>query len=184
MEERDPFEPRRTARFISPDDRSIRFHLGRYWGTGTVAAWLLWNPSYANEDRDDRTIERVIALSRSFGHDGAEVVNLWPVVTPSPSELWALLKDGAHAGDVRAENLGTIEETAGRADARFVAFGAAAGRRDPRHVREALERFGPVDGLLCLARNTQGWPRHPSARGRYRVPDDCVPIAWEPPPPR
>lgn len=45
------------------------------------------NPSTANEDNDDPTIRRIISLAKYNGYGGIYMLNLFPFITPYPSEL-------------------------------------------------------------------------------------------------
>ncbi len=173
-----------TAIFLDSPHNRIRVYLPRLWDASLpTVAWLLWNPSLANDERDDRTITRVIEFSKRLGYGRADIVNLWPIVTPKPTELWAQLEAGMLTPEHHAENLRYVEEVSRRAQLRVVAFGGAAPKRAPEHVVEAVERFARGGELFCLKETKAGWPYHPFARGRYRLPDDCAAQPWSSPTP-
>ena len=75
----------RTALF-SPCGR-FRYRLGRRWGEGPTIAFVLLNPSTADDQRDDPTIRRCIGFARRLGFGGLEVVNLYAYVATDPAEL-------------------------------------------------------------------------------------------------
>lgn len=49
--------------------------------------WVMLNPSKADADVDDRTIEKIIRLTRQFGYGGFYVGNLYPYRATDPKEL-------------------------------------------------------------------------------------------------
>ncbi|HEM4322230.1 TPA: DUF1643 domain-containing protein [Streptococcus suis] len=62
-----------------------RFLLGRLGSKPLVAVCM--NPSAANEDYSDRTINRIINASNKLGHDGWVVVNVYPERATNASDL-------------------------------------------------------------------------------------------------
>ena len=85
-----PFFPRseamiRTALF-SPCGR-FRYRLGRRWGASPTVAFVLLNPSTADDERDDPTVRRCVDFARRLGFGGLEVVNLYAYVATDPDDL-------------------------------------------------------------------------------------------------
>lgn len=177
-------------------NRTNRLQLRRWWVENPKrwAAWLMLNPSDAGEKKNDPTMLRVIHFTRSWGYDGCIVVNIHPLVTSDPREMWLWSqweKNGPdwYARDDMQANLTHIEEVARMSCLRVAAFGAQPATKDPRWVQQCLERFEqPFDypdskwkfeeRLMCLGMTKDGQPIHPLARGRSRVADDAQPILW------
>ena len=65
----------RTALF-SPC-RTFRYRLGRRWSDGPVLAFIMLNPSCADEHIDDPSVRRCIGFAQRLGYGGLEVVNLY-----------------------------------------------------------------------------------------------------------
>jgi hypothetical protein len=153
-------------------DGLYRWRLERRWSTGTSVVWIMLNPSTADAEKDDPTIERVIAFSREWGHDAAVVVNLVPFRSPDPreAERWAAQTD---VGDVLSRNdlaiAGAIQSSA----LTLCAWGASKWARSVGQQHTTW--FGGALPLCCLGVNSDGSPRHPLARGRARVPSDQEP---------
>lgn len=62
-----------------------RFLLGRL-GTNPLVA-VCMNPSAANEDYSDRTVNRVINVSKRLGYDGWVITNVYPERATNASDL-------------------------------------------------------------------------------------------------
>ena len=138
------------------DDRRYRFTLVRrvsMFGDG-VAAWLMLNPSTADEEHDDQTIRRVMSFSAAWGYHDCLVVNLSPLRSPHPSEL-VPVEAGIHG-----RNLHEVLQAARWARTMIVAYGAHVGKVDrAAETLEALRATGVP--LYCLGRTKEGHPRHP-----------------------
>jgi hypothetical protein len=179
-------------------NRTLRLQLRRWWVDRPKrwAAWMMLNPSSADASRNDPTMLRVINFTRTWGYDGCIVVNLYPLITSDPREMWRWSqwqKNGPdwYARDDMQGNLGQIEEVGRRSCLRVAAFGAQPATRDPYWIDECVERFTqpfdyPDSGwahqeeCVCLGTTKDGQPIHPLARGKNRVRDDARPIPWSP----
>jgi hypothetical protein len=75
----------RTA-LLSPCG-TFRYRLGRRWSDGPTVAFVLLNPSTADEVVDDPTVRRCIRFSERDGYGGLEVVNLYAYVATDPADL-------------------------------------------------------------------------------------------------
>lgn len=170
---------------------TIRREIRRWWTPEPKrwVAWLMTNPSNAGADRNDPTALRVTAFSQTWGYDGWIGVNLIPFVSSTMSPMWKWFdweNNGPdwYARDDLGFNLADIEKVGREAHLRIAAFGAAAPARCPEWVEMCLEAFGQpsdLDGscvLHCIGATQDGYPKHPLARGKHRVPDGSRPIVW------
>lgn len=153
------------------DDGLFRWSLTRCWGKGAYVCWIMLNPSSADAVQDDPTIRRCMAWSRRWGYGGLKVVNVWPYRTSSPAELrrWLKVNGQAHEFRLYGQNTKVIEATAKDAGLVIAAWGTNGGVRSDE-IASGLG-FDGVD-LHCLGHSMDGYPIHPMARGKYRVPDN------------
>lgn len=73
-------------------ENAYRYILWRSWGFGAhenYCAWVMLNPSTADEIEDDPTIHKCVGFSQRHGHAGIVVVNLFALRATYPSELSA-----------------------------------------------------------------------------------------------
>ena len=142
----------RTALFSSCG--RFRYRLGRRWAEGPTVAFVLLNPSTADELVDDPTVRRCIDFARRWGYAGLEVVNLYAYVATDPGEL-------RRAGyPVGPENDKHIRAAVRGCDPVVVAWGVHAGRLGrPAEVLQLLREAGVVP--YCLRLTASGHPEHP-----------------------
>lgn len=153
------------ARFDSA--RCYRYALGRAWGGGEGrVAWIMLNPSAADEVRDDPTIRRCVGFARSWGFRSLEVVNLFAWRTADPAELRRA------AAPVGPANDAAIREAVRRASMVVAAWGVHGGllQRSSR-VLDLLAEEGTR--VCCLGLTRAGSPRHP-----LYVPGGVQPVAF------
>jgi hypothetical protein len=142
-----------------------RLHLRRALRDGAdappdpVLGWILLNPSTADAERDDPTICRVTAFSRSWGAGGLQVANLYPLRATDPAALWAA-PEALRLGDAERADAAIAELC--RSSAAVVLAWGAQGARCPGRVRVAIEvaRAAQVP-LVHLGLTRGGQPRHP-----------------------
>jgi hypothetical protein len=150
--------PRNGAEFSA--DRLYRFKLWRRWNEGAcgrIVAFVMLNPSDADEGSDDPTLRRCIGYAKRWGFDGVDVVNLFARVSTYPRDL---LGADHPTGDPRA--LEALIESAMGAVRVVIAWGRNGGdwpgRRD--EVYTALRRCGvPLHAFVGATKN--GEPLHP-----------------------
>jgi hypothetical protein len=130
-----------------------RYLLGRRWGRGAPALFVMLNPSTADDVRDDPTIRRCIGFARRWRAPALEVVNLYALRATDPRDLFA------HAAPVGPDNDDAIRAAAARAATIVVAWGAH-GARDPARVARVIALLGRR-AVACLGANAGGSPRHP-----------------------
>lgn len=162
-------------------DGNCRFVLSRCWDSRLpFAAWLMCNPSTADDQDDDPTLRRCMSFSRDHGCGGLMVVNVWPYRTPYPEVLWSGLRSTGYDSSVRRRNIEAIVNAGVEAKLRFVGFGCEPARRYPEEVRIAVEAFqSPPGRAMSLGVNDEGWPLHPLARGKFAIPNGTKGRAWE-----
>lgn len=145
---------------------AYRYHLSREvsdQGRGCIA-WVMLNPSTADDTLDDQTIRRIRFYSACAGYARLEVVNLFAVRATDPSEL------PNFADPVGPLNDEAIFGTLANADAVAVAWGSTCPRRVlhvARARRQKVLNLCRDLGLpvLCLGVTKDGQPRHPSRLG-------------------
>ena len=184
----DPEHPVRKSAVLSEDPGEARpiyrYSLTRDWSNPNrfvrqFATFVMLNPSTADANVDDPTIQRCMKFARSWGLDGIRVVNLYAFRSSKPDGMFAA--ERADGWDiVGPENDRAIGKALLQAYNTcapvIVAWGnsGAAGREDWL-IREA-ERMRVT--LECLGTTQSGAPKHPLARGLHRIPDDAKPLPW------
>ncbi len=148
-------------------------HLAAYVG-GDRIAFLMLNPSTADAFQHDPTVGECIKRARQLGADVLEVVNLFALRSPYPADL----RKRAHGsrGDDADANREILH--ACRGAIMVIAAWGNHGALDHRAtvVREMLREHGIA--LHCLGLTEGGFPKHPLARGRHRIPGDLMPQEW------
>lgn len=135
--------------------RAYRYQLRRRWAPGPLLAWLLCNPSDANETGEDPTSRRCHSFSKAWGFGGDIIVNPFAVVDSEPSRL------AIYTDPVGPENDRHILDAAHRCKGMIAGWGQLI----PKDMRgrlaavEALVR--PHIALECLGLNADGTPKHP-----------------------
>ena len=130
--------------------REYRYALWRKWAEGPQVLFVMLNPSTADENADDPTIRKCIALAKSWGFGSLAVGNLFAFRTPSPV---VLKQSPLPVGDANDDWLQRLQSTAALTVAAWGNHGAFHGRGGV--VRSMLAN-PYVLGLTKL-----GQPRHP-----------------------
>jgi hypothetical protein len=186
------------ARFS--DDRTMRYRLARKLNDSPAAAlcfmnlteaapspasvpsgdeakrcvWLMLNPSTADAFKPDPTVTECIKRSIALGADVLEVVNLFALRSPYPTDLKKCA--AGFRGDDATNNAAIVAACVGayRVVAAWGNDGAIGGRE--HIVRELLRAVGIE--LHCLGTTQDGFPKHPLARGKHRIPAAMQPVPW------
>lgn len=132
-----------------------RYLLRRTWDHGKPRAlFVMLNPSTANAKDDDPTIRSCVRLMRALGYGSIEVVNLFGLITPDPSELF---KSDAPIGP---NNERAVHAAIVRCDVVIFAWGAfPAAERKSQFFREWVKAYRPA--VYCLGKTKSGAPKHP-----------------------
>lgn len=115
-------------------------------------AWVMLNPSIADETRDDPTVARCIKRSRMWGYHQLQIVNVYALVSTDPRGL--KIGDDAAVGP---DNDSHIAKACGSAHTVVCAWGRHASRR---RVEQLAVLLGGVR-LSALKVNGDGSPSHP-----------------------
>lgn len=137
------------------DDGMYRYALGRQWGRGWPATFVMLNPSTADANIDDPTIRRCIGFARGWGLGGIRVVNLYAYRATNPRELWTAEDP---VGPLNRRHLFNALERAATTDTPVVAAWGAHAKRD--RVEAFLDLLHS-NRVTCLGVTKDGHPRHP-----------------------
>lgn len=138
------------------------------WSTETrkgKIAWIMLNPSTANEQKLDPTLTRCFRWMAAWGFEEMVILNLFAYRTSNPKIMFAAGKNAI--GD--SNNFHIAKEIADAAKI-VCAWGANVAPDHPR-VLTVLDLLRGRE-LYCLGMTKNGSPIHPLARGKARVPDN------------
>ena len=148
---------------------SYRYHLWREWEPARPRMLLIMlNPAGADQDKDDHTITRSIAIAWRLGCGRLDVGNLAAWRSPHPSDLKLA------ADPVGPSNDYYLRQMLRATDLLVCAWGASAvvlpGRLEA--VAKLIRKSGrPAYALKLTA---AGFPSHPLARGKGFIPIDAA----------
>lgn len=137
---------------VFSDDREYRYRLWRTWDTSKpTAAFLMLNPSTADETSLDPTCRRCKGYAQDWGFGTLLVGNIFALRSTDPDGLYD------HPDPVGPENDDHLRQSAREADIVVAAWGHHGGYQDrgPEVVRM-------LDcGLTALDTTQAGHPAHP-----------------------
>ncbi len=136
-----------------------RYALGRQWGPGPEALFVLLNPSTADAALDDPTLRRCIGFARREGCGASRTVNLFAWRATAPKDLAAAMAAGQDG--VGRRNRAALGEALDACDGPAIVGWGAHPLAAPRGA--ALARLAAARGrpLHCLGLTKTGQPRHP-----------------------
>lgn len=175
----------KRAALLSPCG-TYRWTLSRRWDDRPVLLVCMFNPSDADHEIDDPTITLVCHIASHNGFGGVVVVNAVPLRSSHPDDAVYMVNtwDTRCAWDERdrlQHNISVIVGEVEKAGAVLLAWGALA---EPcsdwvDHVREEIESALPVGSeIYCLGKTKGGYPKHPLARGKHKVPKNAALLPW------
>jgi hypothetical protein len=135
---------------IFSEFRTYRYVLWRIWNDSLPKVMFIGlNPSTANENKSDPTINRIKSMVKSWGYGGFYMLNLFTYITAYPEEL-------KKCGDPVGLSDYYLLEYAKKSEKIIFAWG---------NFKEAKKRAKEVEKLFpdayCLVKNKDGSPRHP-----------------------
>jgi hypothetical protein len=169
----------RLARCLSPG-MSMIIHGDDIWATHSPdvtpirVVFLMLNPSTADAFKLDPTVNECRKRALALGAQMLEVVNLFALRSPYPADL-KKRSHGSRGDDAEADR--EILHACCGASMVIAAWGNH-GALDHRAkvVREMLREHGVA--LHHLGTTQVGYPKHPLARGKHRIPGDLMPQEW------
>ena len=142
---------------------------GQPFGSPGIVAWIMMNPSTADEQVDDPTVRRCRDFTRRWGHGAMVVLNIFALRATKPAML---LED---ADPVGPGNDAAIRHWAGQASRVIAAWGLPPKplRARGRAVAAMLAAEGVTVEALKVTQS--GEPGHP-----LYIAGDTLPVAWSP----
>lgn len=125
--------------------------------------WIMLNPSTADAQKLDPTLTRCWRWTFAWGYTEMVILNLFGYRTPDPKQMRAAVDP------VGPHNDSHILNQMARAQLHIVAWGA--GGDFMGRAKQFLTTFGSFE-FYCLGKTKDGYPTHPLARGRHRIPED------------
>lgn len=151
---------------------SYRYRLWRTWDAEQMGlAFIMLNPSTADVEKNDPTVERCEQRARRNGYGGLIVVNLMAYRATDPEELYRM--PGLNRGGPDTPENAAAIEWALSSDVRVICGWGTHGPKlaDPNRVIEAAK--GLDTPLYCLRKNADGSPGHP-----LYLPYAAKPVWW------
>lgn len=134
--------------------RRYRYRLWRFWSDAPPIAFVMLNPSTADEIANDPTVERCERRARAGGYGGVAVVNLFALRSTDPKALYD------EADPVGPNNDAAILDVARHAGLVVCAWGRHGRLRD-RGPKVLLMLWEAGVTTHCLKRGKDGQPSHP-----------------------
>ncbi|AKU43459.1 hypothetical protein CPT_Sansa55 [Caulobacter phage Sansa] len=172
---------------VFTNDRKGRLTLSVIWDVNKpILGWAMANPSWAGEDSNDMTFNRVWWFTARSGRwGGFVIVNSVPYVAADAAECreWCknvgLIKDSS-AKEMLKANVDMMIALAPKVDAWVLAYGEVA-LTFGIHVNWMLDALrGGARPFYVLGVTSGGTPKHPMARGVHRIPDDAPFLHFDP----
>lgn len=137
------------------DDQQYRYQLWRIWdGNLKTVMCVGLNPSTANAEKNDTTINWLVNSLTHLGYGGLRMVNLYGLITPKPKVLFAHQDPmGANKTYIAGAALASQE----------IVFCWGNFKGTEYHAKKMSELFPDA---LCFGKNKNGTPWHPLAMFR------------------
>lgn len=153
-----------NATAIFSECRTFRYRLSRHWGGDGYLNFLMLNPSTADENTNDPTIERCQRRAMALGYSGLVVTNLFAFRSTDPLGLHTVKDPIGPANDAH------ILAVARNADVVVAGWGKHGGYYGRDFEVKQLLRDGGVS-LHALRLNSDRSPEHP-----LYIPYDLPPV--------
>jgi len=138
--------------------------------TAHEGAFVMLNPSVADDTTDDPTIRRCSGFAKSFGWRGFVVINLFAARCTDPHRLAGMMRDFNIIGPENDAMF--VALAADRTRPVVAAWGVAGGNLARFRAAEIIQRV-PIN-WKCLGTTQDGSPRHP-----LFVKADAPLVAWD-----
>lgn len=129
--------------------KQYRYLLYRIWNTKLpVLVCIGLNPSTANEEKNDQTINKLIRIVQNAGYGGFYMMNLFGLISRNPDDL------RAHPDPVGANDKYLQHYTQGQT----VVFCWGNFKQAEYRAKKIKQMF---PGAKCFGTNANGSPKHP-----------------------
>ena len=145
------------------DCRRYRLSLWRFWGDGAPLVFCGLNPSTADEEKNDPTVERCERRARAMGLGGLVVTNLFAFRATNPDDMKAQADPVGPGNDATLRIWSTLGPVL-----------CGWGNHGTHLNRAATVRAMLKVPLYYLKLNNGGQPQHP-----LYVPYATQPTLWE-----
>ncbi len=134
------------------EDRTRRYILWRNWELSfhppRTVAFIMLNPSIADENKLDPTVNRCLRFAKRWGYGRMLVGNLYSKVSTDPK--------GVDFTEAEPTNIDYLRMISCLSETTVAAWGTNA---NPKVVNETCWSIGR--NLHCLGKNKEGSPKHP-----------------------
>lgn len=139
------------------EDRRFRYWLLREWDSLLPKVCFIGlNPSVADESLDDPTIRRCIGFARSWKCGSLLMLNIYAYRATLPDDMWKAQTRGVDIIGGKQNWIDSLKEYV--QVFHCIQVVAAWGRHGKKRGPEVMMKWPE---LLCLARNSDGSPKHP-----------------------
>lgn len=129
-----------------------RYKLWRIWDESLPKAMCIGlNPSTANANKNDQTINYLVMMLSKLGYGGFYMMNLFAWISSKPADLLT-------CPDPLGENENKLQEVESICDDVIVCWGNFKQSQD--RIKEVLPRY---PNAKCFGKNKNGTPFHPLA---------------------
>lgn len=148
--------------------RTYRYRLDHVFDASLPAvAFVMLNPSTADEQQLDPTLRRCVGFARAWGYGAIRIGNLFAIRATDPRDMKRAEDPVGPDNDAHLERI--VDESA-------IAI-CAWGQHGKHRHRDALVRslLAPRIDLAAIAFANDGTPKHP-----LYLPGDLTPVAYRP----
>lgn len=151
-----------TTATLSPC-RLYRYRLDRWWSDRPRVAFVMLNPSTADETKNDKTITRLIGYARDWNLGGFAVANLFAWRATDPDDMRRAVDP------IGPDNDAYILEVARSCCAVIVGWGTDGAYRNRGQQVAAMLRQNGIQPLAFDV-TKDGHPKHPLYLKRSAIP--------------
>ena len=128
-------------------DKKDRYSLKREWDKSkNQILYIMFNPSLADDKKDDPTIRRLINFTKKFNYGGFLVGNIFTQITSNPKEI-------DRSGGISDRNFKELSKLIHKVDKIVYAWGNTI--EEPQLLKELVLK------PKCFGINLNGTPKHP-----------------------
>ena len=136
---------RGEAEFCS--ENKNRFLLKREWSKSKKKVlYIMFNPSNADQTKDDPTIRRLINFSKKFNYGGFFVGNLHTHISSNPNKIDSSQNISKKNFKILVRLINSVND---------VVYAWGNNTNEPNFLKQI------VDSPMCLGKNKDGSPSHP-----------------------